>query len=175
MNKFRNNKNEFLEHFVRIFFHFILLYRYKDDCPCSGYSNRHYCLDDWAQGSEGKSISWRVIRSQVMSNLWWKYKDYSNSMVKSVENYWRPQVILNGLPNWQKLHDQVVTKLQDYEDVRAVEKSEVLSTKSKAKLYVARERRRKIGEEWNKKSPVESAQKPSSKFTQPTKPKRTEL
>ena len=73
------------------------------------------------------------MRSQVMSNLWWKYKAYTSDMQKFVENYWKPQVIDNGLPNWQKLHDQVVVRLQEYENVRAVDKSEILSIKSKAK------------------------------------------
>ena len=96
-------------------------------------------------------------------------------MKKSVLNYWKPQVIDNCIPNWQKLHDQVVEKLQDYENVRSVKKSEVLSTKSKAKLFEAKERRRQIGEQW-RKGPVPELAKESTPFVERgAKPVHNEL
>eukprot|EP00111_Clytia_hemisphaerica_P022379 TCONS_00065764-protein len=123
--------------------------RAKSDCPCPHKEDgRDYCELYWTV--EGKSDSWNVIREDGYWFIKPKFDNYTSQMKESVSNYWKPQVIDNCLPNWQKLYDQVVVKLQDYENVRAVEKSEVLSMKSKAKLYEAKERRSKIGEEWGK-------------------------
>jgi len=148
--------------------------RAKSDCPCPDTGrNRGHCDHNWHV--EGKSESWNVIREDGYWFIIHKFDNYTSQMKESVSNYWKPQVIDNCLPNWQKLYDQVVVKLQDYENVRAMEKSEVLSMKSKAKLYDAKERRRKIGEEWGKR-PASKLAKESTPFVgRGSKPVHNEL
>jgi len=148
--------------------------RYKSDCPCPNKDDgRDYCEHYW--NVEGKSDSWNVIREDGYWFVKSKFDNYTSQMKIFVSNYWKPQVIDNCLPNWQKLYDQVVVKLQDYENVRAVEKSEVLSMKSKAKLYEAKERRSKIREEWGKGPAPELAKESTPFVGRGTKPVHNEL
>ena len=127
---------------------FTLFSRYKDDCPCDGNDNRVLCSKQ-TLGVEGKSNSYGALY-YFNSDVVRPYFDrYTNEMKQSVENFWTANLLVN-MKNWQALYDGAVKKLQKYDNVRATPKEGMLSVKSKAILFEAKERRQIAGHMWGK-------------------------
>lgn len=76
---------------------------------------------------------------------------YTSEMKQSVENFWTANLLVN-MKNWQALYDGAVVKLKKYDNVRATPKEEMLSVKSKSKLFEAIERRKMAERMWGNAS-----------------------